>query len=248
VRGKRPLGERNQLLKKFLELVGLRSAVTNNSAAAPPYEPYGKANPANEIYDLLFCDNPSAFQPKPGRNPTDWQLLLFGASQDPARIAELAQDPSAESRVRALASNWLRTHGHEPAKKSLFGVIIEVPLDHGLDVLAAYADSGVRYINQTGKMAFIEAGGLPEVNQPATRLIELAQPVVARIGPWDKARLPPPVAPKIRLTFIVSDGLYFGEGHFEAMQQDALAAPLIQQGASMVTLLADKVQQGPRSA
>ncbi len=235
------------MFKKLLGAIGVGLAVASTSTAAQPYVPYARATSANELYDLLFCDNPSAFQPKPGSKPADWQLLLFGPSQEPAKIAALAQDQSVESRARALAYNWLRTHGRETPKGVLLGVIIEVPLDHGLDVMAAYADGSVRYINQTGKMAIIEPGGLPDASAQAKRLIELAQPIVARIGPWDKARLPPPREPNIRLTFVVSDGLYFGEGPFKVMQQDALAGPLIQQGTHLLTLLNDKIVPAPAS-
>ena len=235
------------MFKKFLGVVGVGLAVVSSPATAQTFQPYAKASAANEIYDLLFCDNPTAFQPKSDDKPTDWQLLLFGPAQDPARIARLAGHSATESRVRVLAYNWLRTHGHETPKGVLLGVIIEVPLDHGLDVLAAYADGSVRYINHTGKMALIEPRGLPEASVQAKRLIELAQPIVAQIGPWDKARLPPPAKPNIRLTFIVSDGLYFGEGPLEVMQQDGLAGPLIQQGAHMLSLITDKVVAPPKS-
>lgn len=233
------------MFKKLLGIVGIGLAAAGTSPAAQPYEPYAKGTSANKIYDLLFCDNPSAFQPKPDRKPVDWQLLLFGAAQDPAKIAGLADDPGVESRIRALAYNWLRTHGHPTPKKIVLGVVIEVPLERGLDALAAYADGSVRYINQTGKIASIEPDSLSEANLQAQRMIGLAQPIVAHIGPWDKARLRPPVSPRIRLTFIVSDGLYFGEGPFKAMEQDSLASPLIQQGANLITLLARKVQRDP---
>ena len=86
---------------------------------------------------------------------------------------------------------------------------------------------------------------MPEANVQAKRLIELAQPIVAQIGPWDKARLPPPARPNTRLTFIVSDGLYFGEGPFAVMQRDGLAGPLVLQGAHMLTLITDKVVAPP---
>jgi len=38
----------------------------------------------------------------------------------------------------------------------------------------------------------------------------------------------------VRLTFIVSDGLYFGEGPFEVMAEDPAAGPLIQQGVKLL--------------
>jgi hypothetical protein len=113
--------------------------------------------------------------------------------------------------------------------------------------MAAYADGSVRYINQTGKMAIVEPGGSADASAQAKRLVELARPVVARIGPWNKARLSPPRRPNVRLTFVVSDGLYFGEGPFNVMQQDGLAGPLLQQGAHLLTRINEKVAAAPAS-
>jgi hypothetical protein len=224
------------MFKKLLGMIGAGSAPAGPAAPAAPRE----ASAATALYDLLFCDDLAVFRPKPADTLADWQRLLFGPAQDPSKVEALALDPATESRVRALAFNWLRTGGYFTPKGIVLGVIIEVPLDQGLDVLAAYADGSARYLNQTGKVAIIEPDGLPEANRQAKRLVELAQPVVAQIGPWDKPRLPPPVRPNIRLTFIVSDGLYFGQGPFQAMQQESLAGPLIQQGSQLLALIVDQ--------
>jgi hypothetical protein len=119
----------------------------------------------------------------------------------------------------------------------LLGVIVEVPLDGGLDVLAAYADGRVRYINQSGKIAIFE-GGPPEVQASAKQLVAASTGLVSRIGPRDRARLPPPVAGHIRITFLVSDGLYFGEGSFKAMQADPMAGPIVRKATELLVLVA----------
>ena len=118
-------------------------------------------------------------------------------------------------------------------------------MDQGLDVLAAYADGSVRYINQSGKLAIIEPGALLDANTQAKRMIELAQPLVARIGPTDKPRLPPPVKPGVRISFVVSDGLYFGQAPLQVMQRDAVAGPLIQQGTQLLQLVVGKAVVKP---
>jgi hypothetical protein len=218
------------------------------SAPAQPYEPYGKGAAANAIYDLLFCDNLDGFRSNSDSEPPAWEALLFEPAPDSAQLAALANDTAAESRVRALAFNRLRDLGSKPPKGVLFGVVVEVPLDKGLDALAAYADGRVRYINQTGKMAIVEPDGMPDANGAAKRLVELARPVIARIGLWDKPRLPPPARPNVRLTFIVSDGLYFGEGPFQALQRDALAGPLIQEASVLLKLVVDTALAGDAPA
>ena len=62
----------------------------------------------------------------------------------------------------------------------------------------------------------------------------VAQPVVNKIGPWDKQRLPPPKAGNVRMTFLVSDGLYFGEGPFAVLQQDSLAGPVLSKATQLL--------------
>ena len=84
------------------------ACAASTPASAQTYEPYAKASPANKMYAQLFCDDLSAFQPRSAGKPADWQALLFGHAQDPAKINALAQDAAAESRVRALAYRWLQ--------------------------------------------------------------------------------------------------------------------------------------------
>src|SRR5262249_4019695 len=109
-------------------------------------------------------------------------------------------------------------------------------LPEGLDTLAVFADGSARYINYTGKMVIVE--GAPSVfDKEISKVIEASQPIVAAIGPWEKDRLPPPVDGNIRLTFLVSDGLYFGEGPIGVMQQQPLASPLISAATQLLLKL-----------
>ena len=80
-------------------------------------------------------------------------------------------------------------------------VIVEVPLEGGLDVLAAFSDGGVRYMNQTGKLAIFE--GVPSLQPAVANLYKESQAIVSRIGPWNKERLSPPSKGNIRLSFLV---------------------------------------------
>jgi len=141
-----------------------------------------------------------------------------------------------ESRTRALAYNWLRLHGHAVPPRVLLGTILEVPQDAGLDTLAAFADGSVRYINQTGRMAVIE-GEVPAVSITVNALLAASQEVVNKIGPWEKPRLPPPAEGRLRMTFVVSDGLYFGEGPMAEMSRDPLAGKVFQKATQLLVLV-----------
>lgn len=115
---------------------------------------------------------------------------------------------------------------------------VEVPLDNGLDVLAAFSDGGVRYLNQSGKIAVVEADDTPLAGL-AKELIAASRPIVEKIGPWEEQRLPPPKAGNVRITFLVSDGLYFGEGPYAVLQADDMAGPVLAKAAQLLQEVVD---------
>ena len=222
------------MLRNLLAALGIGAATASSAVAGAPYTPYS-SDAANGIYNLLFCDEPAAFRPRPGENPTPWQAALFNEPTDVPAIDALANDTAQEGRIRSLAYARLREVGSPVPAKKLLGVIVEVPLAGGLDVLAAFSEGGVRYINQTGKLAVFE--GVPTIQPLVRRLFEVSEPLVARIGPWDKARLSPPKRGNVRLTFLVSDGLYFGEGPMSVMQREAMAGPIIRQATELLQVV-----------
>lgn len=222
------------MFNKLLAKLGMGTSTGHSKKTGTVTQPYA-ANEINFIYNLLFCDDLSLFQPKQDSGLVDWQETLFSKNPDAAAIRKLADDTTQESRIRILAFNWLRQNGHDVQARQVLGVIIEVPLDGGLDTLAAYADGRVRYINQTGKLAVFE-GGPPEVEAMAKQLVSISEETVAKIGPWDKPRLPPPSRGNIRLSFLVSDGLYFGQGPFGMMQSDPSAAKIINKATQLLQL------------
>lgn len=218
-------GVKGPMYRKLLTLLGLSVAAVSGAAESPAYSPY-PSEAANAIYNLLFCDNPAAFKAKAGEG-TRWQTILFSSPSDVAALEALANDNSQEGRIRFLAFSRLRELGKTVQPKTLLGVIVEVPLVGGLDALAAFSEGGVRYVNQSGKLVVIE--GVPSFLPLVKRLFTASQPVVSHIGPWDKPRLAPPKQGNVRLTFLVSDGLYFGEGPMSVMQREGMAGPVIQQ-------------------
>jgi hypothetical protein len=127
----------------------------------------------------------------------------------------------------------LRTAGEKVPFKKLLGVIIEVPQQQGLDVLAAFSEGGVRYLNKSGKVAIFDGKGNP-VEGLAKELVSVSQPVINQIDPWKKHRLSPPKDGNVRITFLVSDGLYFSEGSFVTLQQDRMAGPILAKATQLL--------------
>ena len=64
-----------------------------------------------------------------------------------------------------------------------------------------------------------------------------------RIGPAREPRRAPPTADLTRMTFLVSDGLYFGEAATDNMYADELGGPVMGNAAVLLSLLVDHALQ-----
>jgi len=204
----------------------------NTSAAYPPY----KNEAINKLYELLFCDNPQFF-----KNSTDvntaypWNILL----SEPTNTVDLfniTQDPSLECRIKLLAYYLLRKQGEKIQTKELLGVVIEVALEEGLDVLAAYQDGTARYINYSEKVILLE-DAQEQSNQLIQILFDKSNQVINQIGPWNQDRLPYPDTGQVRLSFLVSDGLYFGQGPINQLFQDPMGGPVLESASQLMSYL-----------
>ena len=222
------------MLKKILTTLGIGLVANGSAGASELHKPYAESH-VNFLYNLLFCDDITLFKNQASTKDGGLWATLLAEDTDKVALRKIADDESNEGRVRALAYNRLRASGEKVPSKKVLGVIIEVPLQQGLDVLAAFAEGGVRYLNQSGKVAIFEGQGNP-VEGLAKELVLASQPVVNRIGPWEKKRLPPPKAGNVRMTFLVSDGLYFGEGPFGALQKDPMAGPVLAKATQLLQL------------
>lgn len=206
------------------------------AATADHPRPYKQAE-INHIYNLLFADDLNLLRTndKPPKNsPLE---VLLTSKPDATAVQKIAADPNQESRVRLLAFTWLRQNNVAiQDKKKLLGVVVEVPLNGSLDVLAAYDDKRVRYINQSEKIAIIESAP-PEISSKVGELLSVSQKIVDRQKPSDKKRVLLPGQGNIRLNFLASDGLYASEGEFSAMQKDGLTGPVVQKATDLLVLV-----------
>jgi len=213
-------------MKTFFELIGtLNFFKFKGNPLKDGFTPYVDAA-CNRRYNMLFCDKLDVFRDEfRAQQMGAWSALLSKRPY-PAALRAIADDHEHASRLRLLAYHRLREMRQPIARKQLLGVVVEVGSDAGLDVLAAYRDGRVQRIDNRETMRAFEP-----VQQSFESFIETllsaAQVAVDRIGPWLRPRVAPPTAGMIRMSFLVSDGLYFGQGWLDAMREDALANPII---------------------
>jgi hypothetical protein len=210
-----------------------KPSVTPPASTGPYQEPS-----ANLIYQLLFCDNLDLYRAQvqaPFQYPFD---VLFSETSSVTDLQKLIDDREAESRIKILAYNRQLASGRQPAKKELLAIIVEVGLDQGLDVLASFSDGTARYINQTGKLIIWELAN--ETSRQLTAdLFMKSQQIVEKIGVWDQVRRPWPTRGNLRISFLVSDGLYFGEGPMNVLFNDSLAGPALNSAAELMRYLTE---------
>lgn len=197
------------------------------------YEPYSDQH-ANDVYSHLFCDVPE--------NYLAWAegaaLPVFSREFNEKAVRALAEDKAEESRVRALAYNRLKKERCAVPPRVLLGVVVETPLPRGLDAIAVYIDGRIRYIHGSGKQVAIEKD-VESMRPPRKALLSAAQDIVDELSPLEDLRSPPPKTPNVRVTSIVSDGLYVGEANLEELTRDPLGGPILRATSDLLAAVVD---------
>lgn len=210
------------------------------------------------IHGFLFGDVPVLEWPRPdspSRGVRPWSLFATAQEAyqrgDSAAAATALQEvlatPGLESRHYLQAWQFLRALDIAPPAaegKRVLGVVLEVAMHSGLDVVAAYADNSARYINYSGKVIVWETGTDLPGNLIQT-LLASAQPVAAAIGPWLEARRQPPTAGGVRINLLTPSGLHFGEGAFDVLFQDPMGGPVLARGQALMQALMELPTANP---
>ena len=209
-----------------------------------------QAEPIPGIRDTLFGDEPLAKWARPGMRTDSvqpWISFAEASSELTAgrreaalsRLESILAMPGLESRHYLQAWAALREAGHAPPAeqgKQLLGVVVEVALPGGLDLLAAYADGSARYWNYSGAGVVWDAPDdrmRPRIDQ----LFAVSRAVVDAIGPWEGPRPAAPTGDRVRLNFLTPGGLNFGEGPMGTFSRDLLAGPVISSAIELMHLL-----------
>jgi hypothetical protein len=206
------------------------------------------------VRDTLYGDAPTEQWPPEGEPAGEFpwsafvearERLAAGSVEDAKRAwRDVLERPGLESRHYLQAWQFLRERGESPppdVAKQVLGLVVEMALPEGLDVLALYADRSVRYYNHAGGAVVLDrAEGVP--GELVDALLEAAAGVVEQIGPWEEARPGPPPRKHLRLSFLTPSGLHFGEGPTAALEREPMAAPIVQGATALVAELTGQLR------
>jgi hypothetical protein len=137
--------------------------------------------------------------------------------------------PGLESRHYLEAWHVLKGLGVSPPSekaKEVLGVVVEVGMDRGQDLVAAYPDHHARYYNFSGAGVVWERPN-DSFDKPIDDLLNAARAVVKAIGPWNKERPPAPTSGQARINVLTPSGLHFGEGSYSALSKDRMGGPVL---------------------
>lgn len=195
--------------------------------------------PTIQIRDTLFGDMPLDHWPRNGVNTELFPWSAFVSAQknlssgDTAaavqNLREVLAHSGLESRQYLQAWHFLRQQGEKPPSelaKQVLGIVVEVAMPQGVDLLAAYSDYSARYYNFSGAAVIWEHPD-SSLNSTIDQLFEASRIVIGRIGPWEQPRLAAPPRDHARLSFLTPSGLHFGQGPISAFSKDPLGGRVL---------------------
>jgi hypothetical protein len=200
---------------------------------------------------LLYGDAPMTAWPPTSEHPSQEPWRSFERARDlvatkdvaaaQALWRQIAATPDIESRHVLQAWTFLRDSGELPEDEvaaETLGAVAQVPMKSSHDVLAAYADGSVRYLNHSGKVAVVEP---PTPDDLALALavaewLSVAGQLARAIGPWTG---PLPDVPRghARVLMLTPSGPRFGQGPYEDLGRDGAASAFLGAAATVLQLV-----------
>ena len=206
--------------------------------------------------DMLFGDLSLDYWTAIDCNDSPWDLFKVAKKKvDKGNIAEAVQIlqaitalPGLESRQYLQAWHFINNlQAFNEHDIMIFGVVLELSMPEGHDIVAVYADRSARYLNYSGKTIFWEHGD-HSLDQLIDNIFMQAEGIVAKIGPWKDARPQPTGKEMARINFLTSHGLHFGEANQRVLFNDVLAGKIMYSMLDVAQSLINKTEEPLQSA
>jgi hypothetical protein len=169
------------------------------------------------------------------------QFVQGGQLAEAAAIwRRIASTENLESRQVLQAWHFLRQADEHPTAdqaKLALGVIAEVPVRDGHDLLAAYRDGSARYLNFSGRALIWEDRSATDIAALISDWLAIGQVIADAIGPWDQPGLPPLPEGQARIMVLTPSGPHFGQGESSALFADPRAAAFLNAATKLMHTL-----------
>ena len=158
------------------------------------------------------------------------------SAQAIAELRRILATPELESRHYLQAWHILRSLGVKPSQEEaslLLGVVVEVGMPQGTDILAAYQDHRARYYNFYGAVVIWERPA-PTLDAAIDRLLTSAEPTARTLGGSDIVRPGPPPKGQMRISFLTPSGIGFGQAWLQDFENDPLARDIVSTATALM--------------
>jgi len=209
-----------------------------------------KPAPAITMRDTLFGDMPISAWPQ-GDEATAEPWIAFVKARNllnkkdkPSAavvLQTITETPGLESRHYLQAWHFLRQIGVNPPAekaKSVYGVVVEVAVRGGADIVAVYTDYTARYLHHTSGGVVWEHPN-DSLDPKIKDLLDAGQTVANRIGPWEQERPPAPQGDNVRLNMLTPSGLHFGYGSFQTLHGEAMGRAILDPATALLVSLTE---------
>jgi len=207
-------------------------------------------NNHSAIRDTLFGDMPisawtgnnSSDEPWASFKEVEKYLELDNTQMAIQILGKIIETPNLESRHYLQSWHFLRSLGVNPPDdktKEIYGVIVEVTMKQGVDIVAAYADHTARYFNYSGK-AVIWDHPDDSLKEVIKNLIGAGKKIIHNIGPWENERPDVPPQRQARVSMLTPSGLHFGQAPFNVLAIDEMGGPIIKAATDLMQALIKK--------
>lgn len=207
-------------------------------------------NNSSAIRDTLFGDMPiSAWN---GNNSSDEPWVSFqevekylesdNTQMAIQKLSKIIETPNLESRHYIQSWHFLKSLGVNPPDdkaKEVYGVIVEVTMKQGVDIVAAYADHTARYFNYSGAAVIWEHPD-DSLKEEIESLLDAGKNIIQNIGPWENERPEVPPKGQARVSMLTPSGLHFGQAPFNALANDEMGGPIIKAATDLMQALIKK--------
>ena len=207
-------------------------------------------NNHSAIRDTLFGDMPiSSWN---GNNSSDEPWVSFqevekhlesdNSQMAIQKLRKIIETPNLESRHYIQSWHFLKSLGVNPPDdkaKEVYGVIVEVAMKEGVDIVAAYADRTARYFNYSG-VAVIWEHPDDSLKEEIENLLDAGKKIIHNIGPWENERPGVPPQGQARVSMLTPSGLHFGQAPLNALANDVMGGPIIKAAIDLMQALIKK--------
>ena len=211
-----------------------------------------KKNNGYDIRDTLFGDMPISMWTGNNSSEEPWvsfqQVEKYLESENTRMAAQLLnkiiETPNLESRHYLQAWHFLKPLGVLPPDdkaKFVYGVVVEVAMKQGVDIVAGYNDHTARYFNYSGA-AVIWENPDDSLNEEIRILLDAGRNIIHNIGPWEYERPGVPPEGQARVSMLTPGGLHFGQAPFNALANDQKGGPIINAATVLMQALIKKVE------